>query len=210
MKIFCDLDGTLIDVSVRHYKVYCDVVELFSGSQLSRDKYWSHKRNKNTWEDILKISKISEKSKDNFLQEFIKKIEDPIYLSYDELFEGAVETLKYFSKSNNCYLVSLRRNQANLKEQLVKLDIDSYFKKVLSGHSENDGYDVKIELIKNELTDEENIIIGDTEADIITGKKLNMITVATLSGLRDSQFLSNLEPDYMIDTIADIRKLNLL
>lgn len=204
MKIFFDLDGTLVDVSARHHKVYCDVVAKFSGNALNKDEYWNLKRNKASWEDILPLSKIGADLKDEFLEEFIKLIENKDYLKLDKLIPGALKTARYLYSANTCYLVSLRRNPENLEAEINWLGLRPYFHKVLSGHSETDGSDVKTLLIRNALAENTGTIIGDTEADVLTGKDLGLTTIAVTSGIRSQEFLEHLNPNYICSTIAEL------
>jgi phosphoglycolate phosphatase len=207
MKIFCDLDGTLIDVSKRHYRVYCEMTSEFGGTPLPKDTYWDLKRRKTKWNELLPLSDLDAEVESKFLEGFIKKIEDPQYLMLDELFPSSIVAVNELSKLGDCYLVSLRRNRENLLDELTRLELAPHFREVLTGHSENDGYDVKIALIKDRLGDENGIIIGDTEADIVTGKELGMKSIALKSGIRDEQFLSALEPDYLLDDISQVVRL---
>lgn len=203
-QLFCDLDGTLLDVSTRHYKVYCELMEKYHGNALPFAEYWDLKRKKTRWPDLLPMSGVPAAKLDPFLQDFIPKIEDPAYLKLDKPFPGSLEALQALANTYDCNLVSLRRNEQNLLAELGWLGIRKYFQHILSGHSENDGYDVKIELIRQHLGPEGGVIVGDTEADIVTGKELGLTTVAVLSGIRDESFLRALEPDYLIPSIAEI------
>lgn len=207
MKIFCDLDGTLIDVTSRHYRVYSETIAEFNGTPLSKDAYWNLKRQKTKWDEILRLSHVSSTIEAEFLLRFIDKIEDPQYLKMDTLLPGAVETLESLLKIGECYLVTLRRNRENVLEELDLLDLKKHFTEVLTGHSENDGYDVKIALIKDKLLDERGVIIGDTEADIMAGKELGLKTFAVTSGIRDEVFLAAMEPDYVVSSIDKVPEL---
>lgn len=207
MKIFCDLDGTVIDVATRHYRVYSETTQQFNGLPLSKAQYWDLKRKKMKWSELLPLSGLSSDIENGYLKVFIEKIEDPAYLKFDLPFPGAIDTLASLAEKGQCYLVSLRRNRRNLLDQLKGLAVDKYFTEVLSGHSEHDGYDVKITLIKDRLGDEPGIIIGDTEADIVTGKKLGMTSIAVTSGIRDEAFLRALSPDYLVENIREITEL---
>jgi len=207
LKVFFDLDGTLLDVSERNYRVYTEVVSQFGGSPLDKATYWDLKRKKTKWPDLLPLSKLDQNIERDFLDVFITKIEDPTYLAFDSLFPESLTVLKEVSSKAECRLVSLRRNETNLHDELQKLGIKSFFVEVLSGHSESDGYDKKIELIKSRLGEDKGVIIGDTEADIVTGKKLGLITVALLSGIRDEKFLEALDPDYLLNNISDVLTL---
>ena len=168
------MDGTLLDVAPRHYLVYAETVDELGGTPLDKPTYWNLKRTKTTWEAVLPKSGLEATQKALFLDKFIKKIENPEYLARDVLFDGAETVLAQLSRDHECYLVSLRRNEINLKEEVDSLGISPFFTEILSGHSENDGYDVKIKLIRDTLGDSQGIIIGDTEADIVTGQQLGL------------------------------------
>ncbi len=204
MKIFFDLDGTLIDASKRHHGVYTDVVTELGGSPLQQSEYWDLKRSKSDWEIILPKSNISADQKNLFLARFIPKIEAIDYLKSDTLFPGAVDTIEKLSQKHTCYLVSLRRNHEHLLAEIGWLNLTPHFSKILSGHSETDGSDVKSAIIKAELGDNKGLIIGDTEADILTGKLLNLTTVAVLSGIRNREFLESLKPDYLLKDVTEL------
>lgn len=202
MKVFCDLDGTLIDISTRHYKVYSELVNSFKGNAVDKATYWDLKRKKTKWIELLPMSSLPATLESDFLSAFISKIEDVSYLEIDKPFEGVFESLDLLKQKHQLYLVSLRRNENNLKQELAWLGLQSHFDEVLSGHSENDGYDVKIALIKERLRGEAGAIIGDTEADIVAGKELGLTTIAVTSGIRDEQFLTELKPDYLVASFA--------
>lgn len=210
MKVFCDLDGTLLDVAPRHYRVYQETVREFHGIPISQSKYWDQKRRKVTWPTLLNESKLSQEIELKFLDSFIKKIEDPNYLSNDELFPQSIAALETLKRNHELYLVSLRRSEKNLTDQINNLGLKPYFTHILSGHSEADGYDKKIELIKTILGSDRGVIIGDTEADVIAGKELGLMTIAVTSGIRDEQFLAKLNPDYLVNHIGDINELKLV
>jgi len=209
MKIFCDLDGTLIDVSARNYRVYAENTTAFGGHPLQRAAYWDLKRKKTKWDQLLPLSGLPIDIQQQFLDEFIKKIESPDYLKLDTLFPAALAALDMLSAEHECYLVSLRRNRENLLLELEWLNLAPHFKQILTGHSESDGYDVKIALIKDRLGDDKGVIIGDTEADIVTGKELGLTTVAVKSGIRDEQFLAALNPDHLLNDISELGSLAL-
>jgi phosphoglycolate phosphatase len=199
MKIFFDLDGTLLDVAPRHYRVYSEVTREMGGAPMEQPAYWDLKRKKAKWAQILPLSGLSVDSEGAFLEKFIRKIEDPSYLEKDQLFPGSLEALRSLhGRGVACYLVSLRRQSERLRKQLEDLGVATYFTEILSGHSETDGSDVKGLLIAAQHPGPGDYIIGDTEADILTGKQLGLHTVAVLSGIRDEGFLRALSPDYVV------------
>jgi len=207
VNVFFDLDGTLIDVSKRHFTVYKELVTKYGGIPLEKISYWDLKRNKTAWSEILSRSSISKEITVRFLDDFINKIEDTSYLKEDILFPDVVYILEDIARVADLYLVSLRRNSDNLKAELEWLGIEHLFKDVLTGHSETDGHDVKVELIGKINNGDKSFIVGDTEADIISGKELSLITVAVLSGLRDEKFLAALKPDFIISNISELKSI---
>ena len=52
--IFFDLDGPILDVSAKYYRVYHDLLDEFGFPSLPRDQYWEAKRNKVSDESILR------------------------------------------------------------------------------------------------------------------------------------------------------------
>lgn len=211
LKIFFDLDGTLIDVSKRHYKVYSEIVTEFGGRPLHKDRYWSLKRAKTGWPELLAQSGLKTDTQHDFLEAFIARIEDPAYLELDTLLPETEETLRAASRSHTCYLVSLRRNKQNLLDEVQRLGIGTYFAEILSAHSESDGSDKKTELMKHKLEPNETaLVVGDTEADIKAGKTLGLTTVAVLSGIRSDAFLAKLAPDFIITGVEDLQAAGLL
>ena len=206
MKIFIDLDGTLTELQKRHYEVYSRCARQFKGQLIGVDEYWHDKRANVSWHDLLTKSNIDPEQESVFLSEFAKLMESPEMLRFDSLLPSARDTLESLSKTNELVLVSLRRNRENLIRQLDELDIARYFLTIVSGHSETkeDVLKKKADLISSLGDYVGAIIIGDTEADISVGKHLGIKTVAVLSGMRDKEFLSAFNPDYIIDSIADI------
>lgn len=202
MKVYFDLDGTLIDISNRHYLVYKNAVLHFGGKPLDKKKYWQLKRNKTCWSKVLFHSDLDNNNIETFLGYFINNIEKKSFLKKDTLFANSMEILNRVSGISDCYLVSLRRNKKNLFEQLDWLGIKDIFKDIRTGHSENQGDDIKTMLIKYD-DPVKGMIIGDTEADIITGKNLGLYSIGVLSGIRSENFLKKLNPDLIIKSIKD-------
>jgi phosphoglycolate phosphatase len=202
--IFFDLDGTLIDVSIRHYQVYSELVEKYAGRPLPNDRYWSEKRLKTKWPTLLSQSLIAEDRASQFMQDFIGLIEQPDKLKIDPLFPGSLATLKLLSRQYRLCLVSLRRNKGALLDQVSDLGLEEFFDKVLTGHSETTDEDVKSELIKSLAVSGRDVIVGDTEADVLTGKLLGLKTVALTSGIRDEGLLRALKPDLVLQNIDEV------
>lgn len=204
MKLFFDLDGTLLDVAPRHYRVYQEIVNELGGQPLAQPEYWQAKRQKAKWPELLTRSRLQPSHEPEFLKRFIAKIESVEYLRIDALFPAALDVVTELSQRAECYLVSLRRNHQNILQQLSWLGLLPKFQDVLTGHSESDGHDVKTALISSVLGNDMGVIIGDTEADIVTGQNLGLRTIGVTSGIRDKSFLAALKPDHLVAGIGDV------
>lgn len=206
--VFIDLDGTLTEISQRHYSVYTQCCRLFHAAPVSYDEYWKCKRNNVSWSVILKKNGIESEEK-QFLEEFIKLIESKEQLQKDKLLPGTLEVLQDLRKHSKLTLVSLRRNREELLHQLSELGIKKIFTAVLSGHSETkEGtLNKKSEIIASWEEYENGVIIGDTEADIAAAKQLNIDSIATTTGIRNKEFLQNLNPTFIVDSIQQAYKL---
>lgn len=200
--IFLDLDGTLLDTSTRHYKLYNDILDKKGASKsiLSAEKFWSMKQAGVKTRDILPEF-FSEESISSFEKEWLQKIEKKDYLQQDKLFPGIKDILFYLNKEFDLVLVTLRNNTENLDWELSKLGLKSYFKFLISGKGP------KTKLIENYLMErsmDRCIIVGDTEEDIKTGLQLEITTISVTWGIRSRAFLENFNPDFCIDSLHEI------
>lgn len=209
MKVFLDLDGTLIDISERHYQVYTTTVNDFGGTPLEKARYWELKRDNTPWPEILTLSNVSLEHEPRFMEDFTKRIEDPVMLALDTLFTHSMSVLTELKKTHELILVSLRRNPQNLRTQLDQLGITKFFAHILSGHSATkEGLLTKKAAVIQELGPVgEACIVGDTEADVSAGKQLAITSIAVTTGIRSESFLSHLEPDYVSGSINQVKDI---
>lgn len=139
---------------------------------------------------------------------FSEKIERMEYLNYDKVILGAAKTLKIIREEDNkIILVTLRKSPINLHKELKLLNLTSLFDEILiSGSREERPWILKAKLIKNSAYFDlrESLIIGDTEVDILAGKKLGMKTVAVLDGMKARDLLLAKKPDYVIENIKEL------
>ncbi len=204
--IFLDLDGTLLNTSKRHYKLYKDILNEMphnKGSMFSHQKFWSMKRAGIKTRDILPAS-LSNEIITSFEEEWLQKIEKKSYLQYDEPFPGMKNILSDLNKKFDLILVTLRNNTGNLHWELSKLGLKSYFKSIICGEGP------KKKLVEGYLRDnpdEKCIIIGDTEEDIKTGLKLEITTISVTWGIRSRAFLEDFNPDFCTDSFQEMRDI---
>lgn len=188
-----DLDGTLIDVSLRDYKIYTDIVHSLNGTPMKYDVYWSLRKNKTDIFYILEQSGIINDIETNFfLQKRKELMERSEYLKLDVLIPGVATTLEKLAKSYDIYIVTIRYNKENTIEQLHQLGLDKYKLYIASGG--------KVEYLKK--IPNLCVMVGDTENDILPAKKLGIQSVAVLSGIRNKTQLEVMEPSYIIESVS--------
>ena len=205
MRIFFDLDGPILDVSKRYYKVFIDITY---SNQISKGIFWSFKKEKKPWKNIFKQAGLNLNEK-IFLRKWFGNIEKRRYLKLDRLQQKVKKVLAALRKKNSLYLISLRQSKSNLFWQLKYLGLDGYFDKVI--HCKNTksyGWLNKAKLIKQNLSSpKEAIIIGDTEIDIRAAKLAKIKSVAVLCGIREKKLLVKEKPDYIVSDIRNLNKL---
>lgn len=200
MKIFFDLDGTLIDSKQRLYELFQSLVPQ---STFNFKEYWDLKQNKISHKSILKNYFGFDQNKIYlFDQEWMSKIESDEYLKFDKPFEGVTEFLLSLKKRDiELYIITARQLKNKLLSQLDLFGWLKIFNDILvTEHKVN-----KEDLIKPLLNDDlNNWIIGDTGQDIQVGKKLYFKTAAVLSGFLNRKSLLPYHPDKIVNKITDL------
>lgn len=206
LKIFFDLDGPILDVSKRYYKVFLDIVG--GKTKLSKKTFWELKKNKASWQKIFKKAGLKIR-KDDFLKFWLRCIEGKNYLTLDRIHPNVKRKLSSLSKKDSLYLISLRQSKKNLFWQVKKLGINKYFKKIIHcPYTSGKPWQEKAKLIRNNLRSKEQaVIIGDTEVDIRAAKISGIKSIGITSGIRTKELLIKEKPDFLIPNLRNISKL---
>lgn len=199
MKIFFDLDGTLIDSRGRLYRLFQHLVP---ASTLSFDEYWNYKRNKIDHREMLK--KFFSFSQDEiflFQENWLDQIELPQWLALDKPFRGVTEYLLELKKQHELYIVTARQFENILLSQLTDFGWNGIFVKVFVTAQKTE----KADMIKKAVaTNETDWFVGDTGKDIQTGKSLGLRTAAVLSGFLSKEKLQEYEPEIIVDNVINL------
>jgi phosphoglycolate phosphatase len=198
MKIFFDLDGTLIDSRVRLYTLF---QKLVPKSEFSFEEYWELKRNNLNHSIILKqYFNYFEKEISLFENNWKDLIEDENLLKLDKPFRGVSKYLLSLKKGGiNSYLVTSRQFETKVCKQLNDFGWLDVFSDILVTQQKSR----KEDIIKYLITYNKNEwIVGDTGSDIQCGKILGLKTVAVLSGFLNAFTLASYNPDIIVENVT--------
>jgi len=198
------LDGPLLDVSEKYYRVYVDLLEGRGALPVSKEEYWESKRHCVPDETILGLSGIKG-CFDEYRNLFRARIESTDYASYDTVWPGIAPMLQRLGQHVGLVLVTLRRSREILIWELEKLKLHKMFAYVLSSAgsgSSSERAAIKVALTNQVLSarNASTWFVGDTETDILAGQRLGSRTVAVTFGIRSAERLTPLKPDRTVDT----------
>jgi phosphoglycolate phosphatase len=201
-----DLDGTLLDVSVRHHHVYSTLCASFDADALDLATYWRLRRLRAGWPQILAASGLAPERFEAFEAAFDAQIELPENLGFDVLYPAALPLLTKVAAHHVCVLVALRTSAPALRAELGVLALRPFFESIetASGRGEP-AFKVRSGLIRTMVpADTPAIVIGDTEADVMAASALGYPSIAVCSGFREREILEQQEPTYLVDDLGGV------
>ncbi len=211
MTLFFDLDGPILDVSRRYYRLHSELVLQLGGMPMDEANYWERKRDREPLSALLALDlkPIPGESAQTYRQLWREKIEWPASLAADTVVPGAREQLAALQTTHHLVLVTLRQCRENLEAQLERLQLGPFFEAVISAAPPaEEAWKVKQELIRSSSwMNGSGCIVGDTEVDIRAGKALGLITVAVLSGIRNRRCLALEKPDFLVEGLRELPRL---
>lgn len=201
MKLFFDLDGTLIDSKMRLYMLF---QHLIPQSAYTFEEYWELKKQKFSHAMILTNDfKFTENQVSEFTKKWMNLIEEKEWLNYDKPFDGVSQYLETLRKNNHkLYLITARQSVLKTLSQLQSFGWSNLFQNILITEQKI----AKSDLIRKHIdVTEYTWIIGDTGKDIQTGKELNIKTAAVLSGFLNKEKLAEYGPDRIVASVTQLQ-----
>lgn len=209
MKLFFDLDGPLLDVSHRYFRVHSDIVRELGGSPGEENEFWKSKRARRSVKEILAAPGKTSVDVALYQKLWLERIEDEKYLKSDKLQPDVLDYLQPLLNEYELSLMTLRQRPDLVRAQLERFDLKRRFEHILIGDPATpSGWQTKSQLIRSvSAVTGGNWIIGDTEVDIRAGKALGMTTVGVLCGIRDRDCLEKENPDFILGGIDELKSL---
>ena len=202
MKIFLDLDGTILDVSRRYYRIYSEVLKGLGGEPVGMEAYWEMKKER-VPED--KIAGLKDEAFARYSSERTAKMESAEYLALDTLLDGACDTIRGLSERHELFIVTMRKKRGLLICQLMDLGVYGSFTGVFNAGDSADPLGAKASAMRSfNAVAGRDIMVGDTELDIRAGKASGLRSCAVLTGIRSERLLRLENPDFVIDSINQL------
>lgn len=200
--VIWDLDGTLLDDRQRHYACYLDIVEKYGGTPVSEDRYWELKRDR-IKRTVLLAETGFKGTYQQYLEEWMERIEQTAYLRLEQLRPGAVELLEELpSVAGRVVLVTMRNHKERVEAQLQWLGIAKFFDDIVVGKSlQGQKKADAVVAAFPDIVGKHVLVIGDTEDDEQVAGRLGADFAAMVTGLRDRKYL---KADCYADCIADV------
>jgi phosphoglycolate phosphatase len=197
--LYIDLDGTLLDVSERYWRLHSDLVHKHALPAACWRRFWAGKRRR---EPIGQLLGVNEALQQAYWNDWLESIETPQFVASDRLVHGAIETLAGLRETYRLGLVTMRKDRRLLDAQLRSLGLREFFNVVLA--SEGEGVS-KAEMVASDLRGGSGaMIVGDTEVDLEAGHLLGMPAVGITSGLRDADHLAAESPEFLLNSIRGL------
>lgn len=207
--IFFDLDGPILDVSDRHYQVYCDILKEAGQPPVSFEQYWNGKRARKPHLPVAVHLSREDSVDADFQRKWFERIETEPYLRMDRVWPWAIDVFAGLYQHHRFYLVTVRSNPDQLKKQLDWLNLTRWFQAIVCCPARENAAQAKIEGIRRHfnLLPQQAVIVGDTEADIDCGKELGFHTVGVLCGIRNRDHLESTRCDSLLEDIRALPRL---
>ena len=207
--VVLDLDGPLLDGQRRHYACYRSILEEHGYVLVDEETYWRGKRARQSRRELLEASRAGE-FYEQFLEQWVRRIERPEMLALDRLQPDVLEILgDWKNKSATLVLATMRNNERNTLGQLESLGLTALLDEIVITGSD-DGYGGKSGAVARFLSDRSTdraIWVGDTEVDVQAARELGIAACAVTCGLRNREQLEAQRPDFLVHDLRDVRRL---
>jgi phosphoglycolate phosphatase-like HAD superfamily hydrolase len=202
--LYLDLDGTLLDVREKYQRLHRRIAADLGRQALSWDTFWARKRRGATLEGLL--PDWEEAARQEYAKRWLEEIESPLYTRFDWLVPGARHSLVRLGREFELVLVTLRRDGRELRRQLRHLGLDQLFRRLLVSGDHGGVELTKAQLLSLALPPEKrrSIVVGDSEEDVWAARAMRSPVIAVLTGMRDRAFLAALNPDLIIESVAQL------
>ncbi|MDI9338862.1 MAG: HAD hydrolase-like protein [Alphaproteobacteria bacterium] len=209
MKIFLDLDGTIISCKNKQTNLLRIILQQNEFQGLIKDNvmnnflnnWWELKKLGNSTKQALIHLGINEYYTQKINEIWINKIEN-IEISYlDNVFPDFYDFSNICNKKNiKLYLLTARNNLLILRQSINRFNLINYFSKIYVVKHKN-LIENKFEILKKYSAD---YFIGDTETDYLSAIKANIKFIGSTRGQRCKTYLSTYGVNNFFNNFNDL------
>lgn len=216
-RIFTDFDGPIMDVSERYYQVYLYCLDKIRKPEqvittLSKSEFWEFKRSQTPEKEIANLSGFKdEKQSVAFAHLRRATVHTNPYFSYDCLIDIAIPALEKAQQLGIDLAVMTMRRRRELEPVLDRYDLRRFFPSDRIFCLDDDyvkTVDIQdkpklMKIAQDTLPEvEQQWMIGDTEADIISAQTYHVPAIAVLSGIRNYIQLQKYKPHQIVTNLS--------
>ncbi len=207
-----DLDGTLLNSAPTSGWPMVHAIRDVTGIELSHEEVLRHMDGfDHTW--YLKAYGISEEQNIEIRKKMHENFQknDAIH-GEPPLFEGAILLLDELREKGARLHVCSARAIPNIEEHVTRLGLRDRFTHLMGrthwGHEVSEKAEVLCERIATLGMDASQcVMIGDMPGDVRAGKTAGTLTVGVTYGFAPRWYLEPSAPDYLVDSIQELRAL---
>lgn len=203
-----DLDGTLLSSHQNIFMATLKTLEKLN-INVSLDAEVFYTKIGLHFKDIFEQMGVVVTDIEHFINEYKKIYFD--FINYSIPYPGLIETLDYLYNKNIKINLLTTKAQEQADLILTHFNINKYFSVIL-GRKPN--LDIKpspdgiIYISKTLGIPTKNILmVGDAETDILCGKNAGSRTCAVTYGYRSKDFLLSLNPNFIINSLTELKNL---
>lgn len=224
LTLFCDFDGPIMDVSERYYSAYqlglaeTQAIYQRQGQHLrlqllTKKQFWQMKQDRVPDPEIALRSGLYQEQISVFLEQVGQIVNQPALLQQDRLQAGVHFALSSLRAHNVRLVLVTLRCQVQALQILRQHGLDHLFSYVCGTHDNQAAYhnytEVKVQLLRDVLVELSTPevrthplwMVGDTEADVLSGQALGISTLALTCGIRSRLYLQKLMPTSILSNL---------
>ena len=126
-----------------------------------------------------------------------------------KLFPAVEEILEYFKHKHKVIITN--RNYEFAQIALKATGIDQYFSEIIGGDDidcmKPSACPLDTAIYKLDINKQRAIMVGDMDIDVLAGKSAGILTCAVTYGIGKRQDIIKAKPDYIIDSLLDLKKI---
>ena len=200
--IIFDYDGVIVDSFQIFMSNFIDACKKEGRSSIATKDDFLKLFEKNMYESMFAMGMTKEE-----ILRIVYYMRDALIKNQDKIkpFKGIADVLNVLFKTNKLFIVTSNETQV-VEKYLQSQKLFGFFKEIYGSDTGASKIE-KILKIKSSNPGCNYFYVGDTQGDILEGKKSSVKTVAVTWGWHKKEQLQEVSPDFLIDTPKDLLKI---